>query len=145
MFMPSTMRYCYAGATASIKQKGSKPKRRVVRKQKKRGKAVPAASLDDAADEVLQGQQQVLGDLSQVILSSSSELYTSNRHAHALIIQDQFCNVLLVRPDLVISQDDAHYTRVLKAGYNPGFSLAGASCCISSILCMICERMCTWS
>lgn len=41
------------------------PRRKVV-KHKKKGRA--AAAVEDAADEVLQGQQQVLGDLSQVRL-----------------------------------------------------------------------------
>ena len=40
----------------------------MVQKQKKNGKVATADLIGDAADAVLQGQQQVLGDLSQAIL-----------------------------------------------------------------------------
>ena len=73
-----------------MRKKDSKPKGRAVRKQKKKGKPGSIASMDDTAEEVLQGQQQVLGDLSQVSLPSPSK-------KHDLIVPSQVCNVLLAQ------------------------------------------------
>lgn len=58
-------RGCRAGLKAGNKQKTRLHKKHVVKKHKKK---VKADLIDDAADAVLQGQQQVLGDLSQAML-----------------------------------------------------------------------------
>ena len=60
---------CHAGLKANRKQKTRAGKKHVVKKQKKKGKDDSADMADDniADDVVLQGQQQVLGDLYQAI------------------------------------------------------------------------------
>jgi len=54
---------------AAGKKSNGAVKRRMVKKQKRKGKLAigKAACADEAAEEVLQGQQHVLGDLSQVM------------------------------------------------------------------------------
>lgn len=54
---------CPAGLKATSSHQASRTKKAVARKQKRKSKA--ADPMDDAAEAVLQGQQQVLGDLSQ--------------------------------------------------------------------------------
>lgn len=63
---------CHAGLQANRKQKTRAAKKHVVKKQKKKGKDVSADMADDniADDTVLQGQQQVLGDLYQATFRS---------------------------------------------------------------------------
>ena len=61
-------RGCGAGLKAGSRQKASLRKKPVVKRQKKNGKTATADLMGDAADTVLQGQQQVMGDLSQAIL-----------------------------------------------------------------------------
>lgn len=89
---------CRAGLKADSKQKARGPKEHVVKKQKKKGKAASAdTTIDDiiADDAVLQGQQQVLGDLYQAtflslrldLLNCYSTSLTSHRYA-ALIEHD---------------------------------------------------------
>ena len=56
---------CHAGLKAARRQKASLPKKLVAKNQKRKNKAAVAEHMDDAAEAVLQGQQQVLGDLSQ--------------------------------------------------------------------------------
>ena len=56
---------CHAGLIAARRQKASLPKKLVAKKQKRKSKAAVAEPMDDAAEAVMQGQQQVLGDLSQ--------------------------------------------------------------------------------
>lgn len=61
-------RGCCAGLKAGSRQKASLRKKPVVKKYKKKGEAATADLVDNAADAVLLGQQQVMGDLSQAML-----------------------------------------------------------------------------
>lgn len=63
---------CHAGLRADRKQKARTAKKHVVKKQKKKRKDASADMADDniADDAVLQGQQQVLGDLYQATFRS---------------------------------------------------------------------------
>lgn len=54
-----------AGMKTARRLKAGQPKKLVAKKPKRKGKAAAADHMDDAAEAVLQGQEQVLGDLSQ--------------------------------------------------------------------------------